>query len=310
LHIKKRPLGLKIQDEWTHNANCANCIAKIYLLIYGVARRNDSRVTSIEDLRFTQQLLTKPPLRRLAAETTLEHFVIVTYWVDPSNLRKHLHPRFEPVCLSVEGKSTESLVSVVTFVDRDFRFAACPWFKRRFGQTNYRTYVQDTKTGEYVAWFFGTCLDSISVAVPRYLWRLPWHRARMNFKCDYDQIARRYAIFDVTTESRWAPARLSVEDTGKPPAQLAGISNLDAGLVLLTHPLRGYFFRQDGSLGSYAIWHDRAQPTVGGIKKANYPILQRLDLVELGDQKRIHSVLIQPAIDFAIYLPPAKVKAE
>src|SRR6266481_308459 len=110
---------------------------------------------SIEDLRFTTRLLTKPPLRGLAVETTLQHFVIVTYWVDPSNLRKHLHPRFEPVCLAVDGRSRKALVSVVTFLDRDFRFAMCPWFKGSFGQTNYRAYVQDTQTGEYAAWFFG-----------------------------------------------------------------------------------------------------------------------------------------------------------
>jgi uncharacterized protein YqjF (DUF2071 family) len=263
-----------------------------------------------EDLRYTPDLLTKPIPRGLAAETTLQHFVIVTYWVDPSVLRKHLHPRFEPACLSVNAGAWQALVSVVTFLDRDFRFVVCPWFTRSFGQTNYRAYVKDTHTGEHAAWFFGTCLDSVSVAVPRYIWRLPWHRAQMDFECRYDQEGERYAIFKVRTRSRWAPAQLAIEDSGKPPAQLAGASNLESGLVLLTHPLRGYFFRSDGALGSYAIWHDRAQPTVGQILEARYPLLQRLGLVEDGDQRNIHSVLIQPSIDFTIYLPPSKVKTE
>jgi hypothetical protein len=129
----------------------------------------------------------------------------------------------------------------------------------------------------------------------------------MDFECRYDQEAARYAIFKVKTRSRWAPARLAIEDSGKPPAQLAGVSNLEAGLVLLTHPLRGYFFLHDGALGSYAIWHDRAQPTVGTIQEARYPLLQQLGLVEDGVQSDIHSVLIQPSIDFTIYLPPSKV---
>jgi len=265
---------------------------------------------SIEDLRFTTQLLKKPPLRGLAVETTLQHFVIVTYLVDPSHLRKHLHPRFEPVCLKIDDKSRKALVSVVTFLDRDFRLAMFPWFKGSFGQTNYRAYVQDTQTGEYAAWFFGTCLDSVSVAVPRYLWRLPWHRAWMDFDCQYDKAAARYSKFSVRTRSGWAPARLAIEDSGKPPTELAGVSNLEAGLVLLTHPLRGYFFRQDGALGSYAIWHDRAQLTVGRIQEASYPFLQHLGLVEEGNQSDIYNVLVQPSIDFAIYLPPSKVKAE
>jgi len=74
--------------------------------------------------------------------------------------------------------------------------------------------------------------------------------------------------------------------------------------------LRGYFFRHDGALGSYDIWHDRAQPSVGTIQEARYPLLQQLGLVEDGDQRDIHSVLIQPSIDFTIYLPPTRVKAD
>jgi hypothetical protein len=267
-------------------------------------------VPSAEDLRYTPGLLTKPLPLGLAAETTLQHFVIVTYWVASSALRKHLHPRFEPVCLAVEGRPRRALISVVTFLDRDFRFAAFPWFKRSFGQTNYRAYIRDTETGEQAVWFFGTCLDSVSVFVPRYLWRLPWHRARMDFTCRYDHEATRYSTFRVRTQSRWAPARLAIEDSGKPPLQVAGVSHLESGLVLLTHPLRGYFFRQDGSLGSYAVWHDRAQLTVGIVQEASYPLLQKLGLVEDGDQSGIHSVLIQPSIDFTIYLPPSRVKME
>lgn len=261
---------------------------------------------SIEELRFTPTLLSKPLLRGLVCETTLQHFAIVTYWVDASTLRKHLHPRFEPVCLPVDGRR-RALVSVVTFLDRDFRFVACPWFKGSFGQTNYRAYVEDTRTGEQAAWFFGTCLDSVSVAVPRYLWRLPWHRARMTFDCRYDEAAARYSTFHVRTQSRWAPAELAIEDSGSPPARLPGVSNLEAGLVLLTHPMRGYFFRQDGALGSYAIWHDRAQATLASVREARYPLLQRLGLVDEGDRSSLHSVLLQRSIDFTIYLPPSRV---
>jgi hypothetical protein len=261
----------------------------------------------IESLRFTQTLLPKPIARGLAAETTLEHFAIVTYRVDPSTLRKHLHPRFEPACIADDGGARQALVSVVTFLDRDFRFVACPWFKRSFGQTNYRAYVEDTETGEQVAWFFGTCLDSASVVIPRHLWKLPWHRARMAFDCRYDTQTMRYSTFIVRTQSRWSPGQLVIEDSGMAPSHLLGVSNLEAGLVLLTHPMKGYFFRQDGSLGSYAIWHDRTKPTLGRILEASYPLLQHLGLVDTGDLGPVHSVLLQPSIDFTIYLPPSKV---
>jgi uncharacterized protein YqjF (DUF2071 family) len=261
----------------------------------------------IDHLRFTPALLSKPAPRILAAETTLEHFAIVTYWVDPASLRRHLHPRFEPVCLEVPGTRPQALISVVTFLDRDFRFIACPWLKRSFGQTNYRAYVQDTRTGEQVVWFFGTCLDSVAVYVPRHVWRLPWHPAKMVFDCRYDERASRYERFNVTTQSRWAPGHLTIVDSGTPVDRLPGVSNLEAGLVLLTHPMRGYFFRRDGALGSYAIWHERAELTTGALESASYPLLEKLGLVANGDLGSVHSVLVQPRIGFTIYLPPSKV---
>jgi hypothetical protein len=55
-----------------------------------------SATLAIEDLRFTPRLLTKPAPRDLTVETTLQHFAIVTYWVDPVSLRKHLHHGLSP----------------------------------------------------------------------------------------------------------------------------------------------------------------------------------------------------------------------
>jgi len=69
----------------------------------------------------------------------------------------------------------------------------------------------------------------------------------------------------------------------------------------------GYFYRRDGKLGSYSIWHDQLQPTEGHVKEANFPLLHQLDLVGEGDLSAVHNVLIQPQTDFTIYLPPVGV---
>ena len=144
------------------------------------------------DLRFTSERLSRPPSSRWCAETTLHHFAIVTYLVDPESLRRHLHPRFEPDLLEHGPNAGKAAVSAVTFLDRDFRFSGLPWVRASFGQTNYRAYVRDRDTGEHVVWFFGTCVDSMTVAIPRYAWKLPWHRALFTFDCDYDEQAKCY----------------------------------------------------------------------------------------------------------------------
>lgn len=259
-------------------------------------------------LTFTPEMLTRPDPGRSGAETTLQHFAIVTYFVDPTLLKRQLHPRFEPLRVRAADGSERGLVSVVTFFDRDFRFTRWPRAVRSFGQTNYRAYVIDRTTGEHVAWFFGTCVDSATVAIPRYIWKLPWHRARMSFECHYDAAATRYASYRVSTTSRWAPGDLDVEDRGLAPTALAGFPDLETALVVLTHPLQGFYFRRDGGLGSYRIWHQRMQTTEGRLLKAKYPLLSEYGLVPVGDVRNVQSVLLQREIPFTIYLPPRRVE--
>jgi hypothetical protein len=263
---------------------------------------------SLDDLRFSSTLQAKPLPRGFAVETSLDHFSIVTYLVNSSRLRELVHPRFAIDEVQDQDGVMRGLVSAVTFHDRDFRLAACPWPRFQFGQTNYRSYVTDTETGEHVAWFFGTSLASWSVAVPRFLWKLPWHGARIDFDCDYDEVSARYKSYRVSTKSQWAPAELALIDSGEPPSSLIGFSSVEAGLVLLTQPSRGFYYLRNGALGSYSIWHDRMTPTMGeAASTTNHPVLERLGLIQIGDAAAIHSVLIQRSIDFTIYLPPKSV---
>ncbi len=130
---------------------------------------------------------------------------------NPEHLKaNYIHPRFVPQTIEING-SERALISVVPFLDVDFRFTAFPWPQFSFGQTNYRAYVIDTETNENVVWFFGTCLDSWSVLVPQRGWKLPWHRGRIRFDCDYSEAESRYRHYRVNTQSAWAPSSLKTE---------------------------------------------------------------------------------------------------
>lgn len=250
-------------------------------------------------LAFSTELLTRREPAGIDVRTTLEHFAIVTFLADPTALRPQIHERFELDTVEVDGQQ-RALVSVVPFLDRDFRFARYPWLRWSFGQTNYRVYVTDKQSGEHVAWFFGTILDSATVALPQLRWKLPWHRGRIRFDCRYDPSVNRYTRYRMSTSSKWAPADLQLADTGQPVECLEGFPDLESGLVLLTHPMKGFFYRRDGQLGTYSIWHGRMQPTVGRVLKADFPLFNRLGI----SYDSVHSILIQPKIDFTVYLPP------
>ncbi len=255
-------------------------------------------------LSFTDELLTRPPLSGWDVLATLEHFAIVSYAVPAERVRPHVHPAFDLDCFPGPDGGQRVWVSMVPFEDQDFRFSAVPWLRFRFGQTNYRTYVIDRATGRRAVWFFGTTLDSWTVAVPRYAWKLPWHRGHVRFDCHYDAAASRYLRYKMTTRSDWAPVELELEDSGEPVTRLDGLPDLEAGLVALTHPLIGVYYRRDGQLGAYHIWHDRLKCTAGSVVQARIGLFNRLGLVPFAEQRQPHSVLIQHRTEFTIYLPP------
>jgi len=258
-----------------------------------------------EPLRFTPEHLARPEPSGIDVATTLEHFAIVTYAVEPESLRRHLAPRFEPVCVRLNDGSIRALVSAVPFHDRDFQAARFPSPHLSFGQTNYRAYVQDRETGLHSVWFFGTTLDSITVMVPRHLRKLPWHRGAIRFSCDLDGgIYRRY---EMTTKSSWAPVQLALEDARSPVRQFEGFPDLETAMLVLTHPLTGFYRGRDGRLGSYKVWHDRLSPRAGVCRKARFGLLDRLGLVRFEDQERPYSVMLQHQTEFTIYLPPRRV---
>lgn len=257
----------------------------------------------MDKLTFNDELLARQPAHGIDVETTLAHFAIITCLIDPALLRPLIHPRFQLDLVEVDGQE-RALLSVVPFMDQDFRFVRFPWIRWRFGQTNYRVYVTDTQTGEHVAWFIGTSLDSWTVSIPRRLWKLPWHRAHISFDCHYDETAHRYSRYRMQTTDSWADAEIELQDTGQPPTKLTGFDDLETGLVILTHPRKGFYYRRDGRLGTYQIWHDRLQTTAGSTTSARFTLLEELGLVAPGEEPAIHSVLLQHETEFTIYLPP------
>lgn len=257
--------------------------------------------------RFTDDLLRRPDTGDIDVVTKLQHFAIITYAVPPERIRPHVHERFAlDTYTGSDGKPVVWL-SVVPFVDVDFHFARLPWFNFHFGQTNYRTYVIDQITGEPAVWFFGTLLAGWPVIVPRYLWQLPWHYGQMQFDVVYDNDQHHYTCYRMTSTDQWAAAEVELEDSGTAITTLDGFPDLEAGLVKLTHPLIGVYYRRDGVLGSYRIWHDRLECTAGRIKRARFDLLDRLNLVPFAEQQTPHSVLIQPETEFIVHLPPKRI---
>ena len=120
-----------------------------------------------------EQHLIRPRSDWLTVRTELIHFTLINYAVPVARLRKWIPAdRFDIPEFDIGGERL-ALLSVVPFVDKDFRYKKLPFLCFNFPQTNFRVYITDRATGESCAWFFGTTLGSRVVHVSRALWKIP-----------------------------------------------------------------------------------------------------------------------------------------
>ncbi len=254
-------------------------------------------------LQFADVLNERPRPKRIDAVCQLHHFAIISYAVQPERFIGLIPDRFRLDEVVINGRA-HALLSVVPFLDVDFTSAVFPFPKFRMGQTNYRIYIMDTVTGERGVWFLGTTLDSWTVLIPRHIWRLPWHPGQISFDCAYDPQTGRYSRYRMQTEAAWAPAEVELSQDAKSPLCLPGFPDTESGLVYLTHPLVSFYHRRDGRVGSYRVWHDQLRVQPASIVTAQFGLLSRMGLVSAEEQQSPHSVLVQPIVEFTIYLPP------
>lgn len=260
-------------------------------------------------LKFGDVLVERPKVTGIDAVCRLQHFAIITYAVDPDRFSGLIPGRFKLDEVKIEGRS-KALISVVPFADVDFTSAVFPFPRFRMGQTNYRVYIVDTATGERCVWFLGTTLDSWTVVIPRHIWKLPWHPGKVTFDCTYDTQARRYKRYCMRTEAEWAPAVVELSQDTDLSMCLPGFRDTENGLVYLTHPLAGFYHRRDGRVGTYRVWHQQLMVQPARLIEAKFGLLSRTGLVSEEEQQAPHSVLVQPIVEFTIYLPPKIVALE
>ena len=182
-------------------------------------------------MRRTLWLVNSPMSPRgLKVTTTFHDFAIVTFAVEPERLAPLLPRGFDAEVFTLDDGSRRSFVSAVSLRNVAFGVKTLPrpWFT--FAQINYRAYVR--YRGERAVWFFGTMLGSpLAVAIPRYIWRLPWHAAEITLVARWrGELCETYAL---DARSHWGTATLRC--TGRPnrwaawtvsPASMKRVSSL------------------------------------------------------------------------------------
>lgn len=256
--------------------------------------------------KFKDYLTERPQPTGIDVLCGLKHFAIITYAVPACRFQDLFPERFQLDTVMIDGQAM-GLVSVVPFVDIDFTSAVVPFPKFTMGQTNYRIYIIDTTTGERCVWFLGTILDSWTLAIPRYVWCLPWHAGKISFDCIVNDVSGLYDQYKMKTTSSWAEASVELSQSASDPFEFPGFPDNESALVYLTHPLAGFYFRRDRKLGTYRVWHKELIVRPAKLKSANFKLLADLGIVLDIEQNSPYSVLIESMNEFTIYLPPTVV---
>jgi hypothetical protein len=241
----------------------------------------------------------------LDVKTHLAHFALINYTLPKERLLPFIpQDRFEISEFIINGKPM-ALMSAVPFLDIDFHFKKLfPFLKFQFPQTNYRVYVKDKKNNEPVVWFFGTTLGSYYVYLPRFGFAIPWHYAKYKVDCHYNPETHIYESYLIDSKSKWASSEIELVDSGKPIDDYTGFSSYDEMKLILTHPVTGYFYRNDYKLGTYSIWHEEMRLTYATARKLYFSLYERLGLLTKEEMLNPFSVFLCPKILFEVYLPP------
>ncbi|MBD3895023.1 DUF2071 domain-containing protein [Halomonas sp. ML-15] len=259
-----------------------------------------------EPKKMKDYLVQRPKPKGIDVLCSLKHFAIITYAVPVERFLGIFPDRFKLDTIDVGGQEL-GLISVVPFIDVDFTSAVYPFPKFTMGQTNYRIYIIDSETDERCVWFLGTTLDSWTLVVPRYLWNLPWHAGKVNFDCALNEDTGLYDKYHMDTQSDWAEASVDLVQSEADSLMFPGFPDTESALVYLTHPLAGFYYRRDGRLGSYRVWHKELKVKPARLKSAKFKLLSDLNIVKASEQSLPYSVLIEPVNEFTIYLPPAVI---
>lgn len=233
--------------------------------------------------------------------STLRGFAITTFTVPLHALEALLPEALTAERFTLDDGRVVGMVSAVTFTNHDFRVGFAPFIRLTAPQTNFRAYVR--RGDEQAVFFFGTTLGSPFVALPRYVWRLPWAFGRHDnmLRVERGSVAEyRYA-----SHGEHGEERVVARGTSVPMGRLDGFPDEATTTRLLTHPLIGYLRRRDGAYVTYGVDHGTLAMERADATEARFALFERLGLVTPGQAP--HSVLLLPATVFVVRLPPKRV---
>lgn len=231
---------------------------------------------------------------------TLRDMLYVSYLLPAARITKILPNGLEPATTG-DGDVFLSLVIFRGSTRAAFRIPAPPI---PFDQINIRTYVVDPQTRKPAVYFVRCGINGRFITfMYRALSGMPVEHApfRISGGADDDGHYKNYLA-----EGYWHESfSLAAEETGPSLKALEPFGSAEEALQYLMDPLTG-FYSAWGGVRRLEIFHEPLKPKTCRAIHVNLPYLEGLGLLNAGEIKDPHNLLLVPHTPFEIFLPPKK----
>lgn len=231
--------------------------------------------------------------------TLLKDLLYISYLVPSSRLRALVPP-----ALPLRTVGGETFISLVVMRNTSVGPVWLPWPRQHYNQMNIRTYVDDPITGKHGVFFFRSGITSLSaLVVPRML-GLPWEKIDLQIRTEADSFgAYRYRA-DGDFHGR---ITIEVGDLAQQKGRESSASIRDAAIHITTPDMGFVETTARQRLLSFRVEHQFIEPVSCELLDLQFPLVERLGIIERGEMDKPHSVFLVPEVKFLVHLPPRRV---
>jgi hypothetical protein len=79
-------------------------------------------------------------------------------------------------------------------------------------------------------------------------------------------------------------------------------------LLVLTHPVKGVYYKLNSKIGTYRIAHEKMNLKIGLPEKLYFSLFENLDLLSKNEMNKPYAIFYLDKVRFDIELPPVNYK--
>lgn len=134
---------------------------------------------------------------------------------------------------------------------------------------------------------------------------MPWEYGKYNASFTIEN--NTYSEYSIDFKSKHGVGEVQLQSTCEKMKIHSGFTSLEEQLLILTHPVTGYYYLKNGQIGSYEIWHPQMELYEGKSQKIYFELFENLGFLSREEMNEAHSILMTKEIEFDILMPPRKL---